>query len=144
MNYICYTATPYANVLNEGPGASLYPKDFICTLPEAHEYFGAKVIFGNEEEGCPGLPVIRRIQPSEEGQLKQLHKEQIIEMPDGFKKSIAWFLCAASILRKSGTKKTISMLIHTSSTQKHHFVVYKRIQEWLDKTSEVLTVCRDI
>ena len=58
MNYISYTATPYANVLNEGPGESLYPKDFICTLPEAHEYFGAKVIFGNEEENCPGFPII--------------------------------------------------------------------------------------
>ena len=50
MNYIAYTATPYANVLNERPGESLYPKDFICTLPESQEYFGPRVIFGNDEK----------------------------------------------------------------------------------------------
>ena len=49
MNYISFTATPYANVLNEAFEESLYPKDFICSLPESNEYFGAKVIFSQEE-----------------------------------------------------------------------------------------------
>ena len=144
MNYICYTATPYANVLNEGPGVSLYPKDFICTLPEAHEYFGAKVIFGNEEEGCPGFPVVRQIPPTEEEQLKKLHREQVLDMPKSFKESIAWFLCAASVIRYSGAKKPVSMLVHTASMQKYHFVVYERIQSWLKKTDEVLKFCKEI
>lgn len=144
MNYISYTATPYANVLNEGPGASLYPKDFICTLPEAHEYFGAKVIFGNEEEECPGLPVVRRIPPSDEEILKQVHKEQRFDLPDSFKKAIAWFLCASSIQRRRGTKKSISMLIHTASIQNYHFVVYERVQSWLTKTDDVLDFCKNI
>ena len=144
MNYISYTATPYANVLNEGPGLSLYPKDFICTLPEAYEYFGAKVIFGNEEEGCPGLPIIRRIYPSDEEQLKKVHKEQLFDLPDSFKKSIAWFLCAAAIQRKRGTKKSISMLIHTAAMQNHHFVIYERVRFWLKSINEVLSLCREI
>lgn len=144
MNYICYTATPYANVLNEGPGESLYPKDFICTLPEAHEYFGAKVIFGNEEENCPGFPIIRRISPEDEAQLKKLHKEQQYALPESFKKSIAWFLCAVAILRKRGWKKPISMLIHTAAIQNYHFVVYGRVQGWLKESDEVLSVCEKI
>ena len=34
MNYISFTATPYANVLNEAYRESLYPSNFICSLPE--------------------------------------------------------------------------------------------------------------
>ena len=46
VNYIGYTATPYANVLNEAPGReSLYPKNFICTLPLSYEYFGTQQKF---------------------------------------------------------------------------------------------------
>lgn len=142
MNYISYTATPYANVLNEGPGASLYPKDFICTLPEAHEYFGAKVIFGNEEADCPGLPVIRRITPAEEDQLDKVHKDMCSDIPASFKESIAWFLCTASLLRYRGAKKSISMLIHTAAIQKYHFVVYEQVQKWLANTNAVLSLCR--
>ncbi len=144
MNYISYTATPYANVLNEGPGVSLYPKDFICTLPEAYEYFGAKVIFGNEEENCPGLPIVRRIPPADEDQLKLVHKEHLFDLPESFKKSIAWFLCAAAIQRKRGAKKSISMLIHTAAIQNHHFVIYERVRYWLSKTDEVISLCRSI
>ena len=144
MNYISYTATPYANVLNEGPGASLYPKDFICTLPEAYEYFGAKVIFGNDEENCPGLPIIRSIPLNDEEQLKKLHKEQQFDLPESFKKSIAWFLCTVAVQRKRGIKKSISMLIHTAAIQNYHFVVYERVQSWLNKTTEVIETCQNI
>lgn len=144
MNYISYTATPYANVLNEGPGESLYPKDFICTLPEAHEYFGAKVIFGNDEEAAPGFPIVRRISPEDEASLKKLHKEQQMDLPGSFKKSIAWFLCAAALQRSRGAKKSISMLIHTAAIQNYHFVVYERVLSWLNKTEEVIQACEDI
>lgn len=144
MNYICYTATPYANVLNEGPGESLYPKDFICTLSEVHEYFGAKVIFGNDEEDCQGFPIIRRISPLDEETLKSVHKETSFTLPESLKKSVAWFLCAAALERRNGLKKPISMLIHTASTQNYHFVVYSRLQEWLLHRSEVIELCKSI
>jgi len=142
MNYISYTATPYANVLNEGPGESLYPKDFICTLPESHEYFGARVIFGNDEEDCPGLPIIRRITPNEENELKSIHKEESRSLPTGLKRSVAWYLCVVAIQRHNNIKKPVSMLIHTSAKQNHHFVIYERVQEWLKKKAEILELCK--
>lgn len=141
MNYISYTATPYANVLNESSEESLYPKDFICTLPEANEYFGAKVIFGNDEQGCPGLGIIRDILSSDEKALKMIHKEEAYGIPDSMKKAIAWFLVASAIMRNRGYKKSISMLIHTSSIQKHHFVVYDNIRTWLKQSQEVINYC---
>lgn len=144
MNYIAYTATPYANVLNEAPGESLYPKDFICTLPEAHEYFGAKVIFGNDEENAPGFPIIRNISSAEESELKQLHKGESFRLPISFQKSLAWFLCASAVQRMGGYKKPISMLIHTAAIQNHHFTVYERVQYWLKHDDNILSLCKQV
>ncbi len=39
MNYIGYTATPYANILNDSSLDSLYPQNFIATLSVSNEYF---------------------------------------------------------------------------------------------------------
>lgn len=144
MNYIAYTATPYANVLNEASGESLYPKDFICTLPEAHEYFGAKVIFGNDEEGAPGFPIIRNIPSTEEGELKKLHKGESFRLPNSFQKSLAWFLCASAVQRIRGYKKPLSMLIHTAAVQNYHFAVYERVQYWLNHDENILALCRQV
>ena len=45
MNYISYTATPYANCLNEIGEETLYPKNFIRTLDITKSYFGPDKIF---------------------------------------------------------------------------------------------------
>lgn len=86
MNYISFTATPYANVLNEAYDSSLYPKDFICSLPESKEYFGSKVIFGsNEDEKYPGLDIVRDISQKEISELKDLHKGYVFTIPQELK-----------------------------------------------------------
>lgn len=144
MNYLSYTATPYANVLNESSTESLYPKDFVCTLPEAHEYFGTKVIFGNDEQDCPGFPVLHSITPDESHYLKSIQKGKKTGIPDSLKDAISWFLCATAVLRKRGHKKSISMLVHTSSIQKEHFALYDEIQKWLVNKSDVLHCCSEI
>lgn len=145
MNYIAYTATPYANVLNERPGESLYPKDFICTLPESTEYFGAKVIFGNDEKECPGLGIVRDIPPADVKELTRVHKAMQTTLPETFKRAIAWYLCACAIIRTRPhkTKKNISMLVHTSASLAPHFNVYDAIQTWLKyNKADVLDWCR--
>lgn len=142
INYISYTATPYANVLNEAGEESLYPKDFICTLPEEKEYFGATTIFGNDEIGKPGFDIVRTIPAIEEADLKELHKGRALSLPESMKNSIAWFLSAAAILRCSGHKKSISMLVHTTQIQKEHRVLYAAIEGWLNKPAEVIARCK--
>ena len=144
INYIAYTATPYANVLNEAPGESLYPKDFICTLPEAHEYFGAKVIFGNDEEDAPGFPIVRNIPVADENELRKLYKGDSFSIPISFKKSLTWFLCVSAVQRIFGYKKPLSMLIHTASIQNHHFTVYERVQYWLKHDKNILELCKQV
>ena len=89
MNYISFTATPYANVLNEAYEGSLYPKDFICSLPESKEYFGAKIIFGSsEDDNYPGLDIIRDIPAAELSELKTIHSGKAFTLPTEFKKSV--------------------------------------------------------
>lgn len=148
MNYISFTATPYANVLNEAYESSLYPKNFICSLPESKKYFGAKVIFGSStDDKYPGLNIVRRIPDSEVTALKVLHSGRAYTLPDEMKKAIAWFLCASAVLRKRGHKKPISMLIHTTIRQDGHLNEYEAIKSWLMRernTSSFFSLCKDV
>ena len=62
MNYIAYTATPYANILNESSEESLYPKDFIVVLPQSPDYIGPTEMFGTSEpEQYPKIDITREI-----------------------------------------------------------------------------------
>lgn len=141
MNYISFTATPYANVLNESGAESLYPKDFICSLPDTNEYFGAKVIFGNDEQDYPGFPILRNIKDI--GAIKTVSGRKS-DLPESMKCAIGWFLCATAVLRSRHHKKSISMLIHTSSIQKVHFAVYHNIQNWLKDKEQVIRYCKSV
>jgi len=135
MNYISFTATPYANVLNESGSLSLYPKDFIYSLKESKGYFGIKAIFGSQyDDRYPGLTanMIRNISDSEIDIMGHIHKgERYYTVPAELKKAVAWFLCAAAILRLKNSKKPISMLIHTTSLQDGHYGEYGLLRQWL-------------
>lgn len=148
VNYISFTATPYANVLNEAYKDSLYPSNFICSLPESNEYFGPKAIWGSKyDEDYSGLNILREIPSSEMNEIKLLHKGQAFTLPLEFQKSVAWFLCAAAILRKRGHKKPISMLIHTTSIQNGHFEEYDTLKNWLireGRTGRIISLCEEV
>lgn len=153
VNYVSYTATPYANVLNEPPGESLYPKDFVHSLTAPDEYFGANVIFGNpeytdENGNClsPGIDVVRSIPASDVSDLKDAHDCGWGASPCELEKAICWFLCAAASLRVGSHKKPISMLIHTSSRGAHHNVDYGMVRDFLEKSNkdDVINRCKQV
>ncbi len=135
ISYLSYTATPYANVLNEEPSRdSLYPNDFMISLADPEAYFGAKVIFGSKKEkeypGLTGGNGIVRIIGDEE--VRNFDKNmQKGDIPKEFDKAIKWFFCAASVMRVSGWKKPISMLIHTSPRVSYHWAEYETVIDWL-------------
>lgn len=121
--YVGYTATPFANVLNEPPlGDNLYPRDFIVALPRAKKYFGPERIFGRDrvhaeedDSEIDGLDVIRTIKDEEALRLKA--------GPDAFAPAIVptleaalryfWMATAARISRKDGIDFS-TMLVHTT------------------------------
>lgn len=153
MNYVSYTATPYANVLNEGPGESLYPKDFVHSLDAPDEYFGVNVIFGNnemvDESGnslAPGLDIIRRVPDEDIALMKGAHKAGVGKVPSSLRDALQWFLCCVGVLRHRGYSKPISMLVHTSGRSVDHEVDYQLVESYLKMTprEEVLVGCKCI
>ena len=82
MNYIAYTATPYANVLNEASDKSLFPRDFVVSLKTSNKYFGPQEIFGGSEEGEDGINIIREINQEDLSIIKKTHQN---------KKSLWWW-----------------------------------------------------
>ena len=135
MNYVMYTATPYANFLNESTEDSLYPSNFIWTLKTSDEYIGPNQIFGfSDPEKPDGLDIKRIITDEDLERVAELYEGTGSELPETMKDAICWFACAVATMRKWGYKKPISMLVHTSQKQVNHDAVAQAISKWINKS----------
>lgn len=134
MNYIAYTATPYANILNESSEESLYPKDFIVVLPQSPDYIGPTEMFGTSEpEQYPKMDITREI-PNEDVELIrniQTGRTNPV-MPPSFKKAIDWFILSLASMRAIGYQKPVSMLIHTTFKISEHTVIAQLVEKYLN------------
>ena len=146
MNYIGYTATPYANVLNEFGDDTLYPKDFLSILKGSKEYFGPQQIFGNSEAGYDGLDIVREITTADNEAIKRIHNGEKKELPDSFKNALLWFLCGVACRRHWGDKTPVSMLIHTHHKTDQHQEVADAVQKWLTETPKetIISDCNNL
>lgn len=132
MNYIAYTATPFANVLNEAGEGTLYPKDFIELLTPSENYIGAMQIFGTAvPENSPGLPIINEIPERDARSLKNISKQHFELAPSSLQDAINWFLLAVAAMRSYGYQKPISMMIHTSFKVADHAQMAKIVEGYL-------------
>jgi len=145
MNYIGYTATPYANVLNESGKDSLYPSNFISTLSVSKEYFGPQQIFGLEGE-TDGLDIVREVPTEDVGLVKAIHSGTSTIIPESLEKSLCWFFCGVACMRYWGYKKPISMLVHTSQMTDHHQSLASAIAIWREnhEVDEIVKLCGDL
>lgn len=146
MNYIGYTATPYANVLNDSKEDSLYPKNFITTLSVSNEYFGPQQIFGYNGESkdtyFEGMNIIRTIEPQELCEIKEIHDGNCYDIPESLIDAVCWFLCGVACMRIWNYKKPVSMLVHTSQKTDHHSMIASVISDWLEKTDHEIIINR--
>ena len=132
MNYVGYTATPYANILNESPGDdSLYPSDFVACLETSNSYFGPQHIFGLQELDMDGMDIINNIEPEDIELLKGVNKGDC-ELPKSLCDALYWFYCTFAIRRHDNIHKPVSMLIHTSPKQADHINIYNSINTWFN------------
>lgn len=133
MNYIAYTATPYANILNETGEESLYPKDFIVLLDASEDYIGPKQFFGTElPEATPQIDVIRDIPSTDVDLLREVQDlETVGDLPNSLIDSIHWFMLSVASMRALDYHKPISMLIHTSFKIQHHTNIAKKVEHYL-------------
>lgn len=140
INYVAYTATPYANILNEKPGEnSIYPSSFVASLGVSNEYFGPQQIFGLESENLDGMNIVNEVTVSEIGKVKTM---DLLDLPDSLKDSILWFYCGLATMRVRKINKPFSMLIHTSQKQEHHQIIADLIKKWFNKT-DVMTFVKE-
>ena len=146
MNYIGYTATPYANILNDSDKDSLYPRSFISTLGVSKEYFGPQQIFGVAGGDYDGMDIIRTIPPADLERIKNIHNCEVISVPETMENSIAWFFCCVACLRYWKYGKPVSMLVHTSSKTDDHKNVYDAIIRWFKQhdKEDILNKCRAV
>lgn len=148
MNYIGYTATPYANILNEAGEDSLYPRNFISTLGVSKEYFGPQHIFGLEggEYDYDGLDIVRIIGEDDLQAIKDIHDKESLYIPLALQNSVCWFLCGVACMRIWGYKKPISMLIHTSQKTDHHKNVAEAVRNWITSKdpAELIDKCEKV
>jgi hypothetical protein len=135
MNYIAYTATPYANFLSEGLPESLYPKDFITLLTPPNLYFGPSEIYGSDD--MPGMNVINTYENVDRA-IESLHGGTSDQLPDSLKDAVCWFLCCVAILRKQKYSGPCSMLIHTSLYTDHHDNVARAVFSYLTTERSVI------
>ncbi|MER2155795.1 MAG: Z1 domain-containing protein [Solibacillus sp.] len=133
MNYIAYTATPYANVLNETSEDSLYPKDFIELLEPSDDYIGPKQIFGTEvPEACPAVDIVRSISDEDAKKVVAIQEGELNDvLPESFKKSIHWFIICVAAMRAIDYRKPITMLVHTSFKIASHNIIASKIEDYL-------------
>lgn len=138
INYVAYTATPYANILNEKPGEnSIYPSNFVASLGVSNEYFGPQQIFGLESENLDGMNIINEVSENNLKSLNEINEGKVFSLPDSLKDSILWFYCGLATMRVRKINKPFSMLIHTSQKQAHHQIVANLIKEWFKKLDTI-------
>ncbi|GEN89794.1 Z1 domain-containing protein [Oceanobacillus sojae] len=130
MNYVAYTATPYANVLNENEPESLFPHHFIYSLKPSSLYIGPKQIYGvpADTEEDQSLDIINLIDNEELLELRTV--QDCYTLPDAMEKSLIWFQVGLAILRMYNFKKPLSMLIHTSRKTDDHEAIKHLVEKW--------------
>ncbi|MBQ1875689.1 MAG: Z1 domain-containing protein [Selenomonas sp.] len=168
MNYVCYTATPYGNFLNESRKGSLYPRDFIKVLPLADTYFGPQQIFGDPVNGTSdGLRIINEIPDAESGADEvhdDVHQLEAIydawmdraptmpDLPQSLKEAIVWFCICVAIRRlwaeqdKETRIRPLSMMIHHSMKTNYHISIAKAVRQWYERIAddELIALCQTV
>ena len=135
--YVGYTATPFANVLNETPGSeSLYPEDFIYALDKNEQYYGAEKIFGNGENADEEkLDVVNIVNDEEFKGLKNFTAE---DLPSSLKYSIAYFIIATACKYTRGINGYSTMLIHIDLRTDVHAYIEKLVLRYISVLKEKL------
>lgn len=158
-SYVAYTATPYANILNEGPSHTPIYADFIQSLEIVPQYFGVEAIFGHEVSSVePRMPIICPIPNDEQagillplrqgdieidGELVCKHKNTVTEWKS-LKTAIAWAFCTASVRRylrqQIGDEKKrekrdnrwTTMIVNVHHVRTIHAITRNAVQDFIE------------
>jgi hypothetical protein len=152
-SYIGYTATPYANVLidaftdSEDLGHSLYPRDFILTLPRPHDpsddpihYDGIDTFFGINGELNNAVSIIQ-IPETNWSQNPPVPEPHNLDLPPQYTCALRDFFLTGAIKSITGMENEHhTMLVHNSINGDDHehlrqqtLVVVRHWKTWFNK-----------
>ncbi len=131
--YLQFTATPFANILNEMGDDTLYPRSFIHVLDTPKKYFGPLQLFGDpdlnedEENYFDPLDVIRDVPESELKEIMEINDQNDIQNKQlfKFKESLIWFFISTAVRKARGSEDFSTMLIHTSGRILQHKLLFE-------------------
>lgn len=135
--YVGYTATPFANVLidpsvdNDEYGKDLFPSNFIYTLEESSDYFGAKKVFGDYDE--PTHKHLRFIEDADDI-LPAKHKSDFepFMLPLSLKMAIRTFVLATTIRAlRSDNDFHSTMMVNVSPYKKPQNCMRNLVEDYL-------------
>lgn len=133
--YVGFTATPFANILNELPGKdSIYPKDFIYSLDQDKNYYGAQKIFGSVNDDPEQKPIVLnavvRVNPDELDPKMNSYNP----LPDAVKKAVYYFITGTACKYYRGMSgEHSSMLLHIDLKKNTHACATKAMEEFVMK-----------
>ena len=146
--YIGYTATPFANVLidpfDESPelGPTLYPRDFIISLPKPDSYMGAEDMFPEDINPSTLEGQVRIIPDEQSGRIREKNDpkglpSEYCKVEETLRDAILdYILSGCCKMERGHIDFHHSMLIHV-----HHM---KEVQSWLcDKVNRLWDVMKN-
>ena len=140
--YVGYTATPYASVLTSPAstsptlGPTLYPRDFIVSLPPSTGYYGVAEFFS--AEGVMNRHVRVPI-PCDHEEISEPEippnwtsvNDLSSDLPNSLKESIHVFFLAAAARNCRGQQNSPNtMVIHNSMNNDPQEFIWKRVQNY--------------
>jgi hypothetical protein len=136
--YLGFTATPFANLLNEAGEDTLYPKDFLYFLKSSNRYFGPWQLFGNpdemeEDESIIPINVIRYLNQDDiNGTVPRKSVPFSPSITNGLRDSLRWYILSATMRRIINPNCWATMLIHTSSNTSPHQKVHSVVSTYIN------------
>lgn len=146
VQYVGYTATPFANVFinPEKPAGGLddlYPEDFITALPLPDGYFGPESLFGREpidaeEETVEesGLDMVCEVPDDDVPGVQPSRKDRTLfspSIPKSLKEALSYFILATACRYYRGQhNKHSSMLVHTTVYTRPHHAIADVVRLW--------------
>jgi hypothetical protein len=152
VQYVGYTATPFANVLinpyNDGRSLDdLYPDDFITALPKPDGYFGTLELFGegllDAGAEADGYDMIRDVPDAETDRLRPPSRAAMggfePELTPSLEAALRYFLLVnACRLVRGQHRQHSSMLVHTTVYTLIHKRLKLLIGDWKTVTLNLL------
>ena len=137
VSYVGYTATPFANVLNELPGKeSLYPEDFIYALDKNENYYGSEKIFGSDEDS--ESEILDAINIVEADEFHELKNGTETEIPLSLQDAINYFIIATACKHMRGLIDFSTMLIHVDMKVTVHASIESLIYPYVEELRQKL------